>query len=853
MFIAPFVLLSDPNPKSASLRNLEPAIAPATMTSVIDETLYITAGSAADFSGWRTTAVPAGSRGRVTISGRQMMEAGTPVRFNVAHFQPDNTFTPIPADHAAIDAGMAYWARCGYNAVRVMGIEHLIMRGQDGAATFNLELLDRFDYFLYSAKAYGMYWVMTLAQSYNLFRDMDGSLDRYTWNSASNGKQRIFVEQGWRDNWTLGVDRIYNRVNPYTGINILQDPALLMAEIYNESSAQFCGEKEVPAAWLTRASGATPCAMTWGEWLADPTKAHGYANIAALNASWGTSHASIAAAAAAQLTLMEISAVLQTVQTADFVLYQRYIEADLAAFYGAALDAMGYTGIRSLHTMYPSTGEIASSQILSSVNHVGNWHYYDNLSNSRNPPILLQRAESPHWDYEYLLMQMWGAGSRPLWLGEAGSITWTTWRDTWPLYAAAAASAGAVSITNFIEGDPFTSAYFNDTTPHGDRIKKLDNFVGPGAHTRDFCRLLLAAMFLRGDVDELSETGAIAQTLSDRFFGVNPKSAGRIKRYLEGLYRPMSLASGIVKARLNWTSDTADDTLSATSYAKSWFDWVDGMRAAGAITTSHPAWVNANANRGTVTAIATTGTVGGLAASPSQPVLTLSAAHTLVDDDLINVSNISGTAGNNLRSNRTRVKIGTGTNVRAESGLDLTSYSGYATATWCDSGNVMASAHEQWGWSRRDKCGWISTARTIFFASQAGATFPRTYGVLTITAIDANVSVAAVSLDGLPLASSRHIALGLCGVAENTGMTFSDATRQTCTALGTYPVQQRDATAQIELQLATPLEWTLYRCARSGDRTVRESLDLVNVSTGRLLLTLRVGVVQPTCLWELVR
>lgn len=131
------------------------------MTSVIDETLHITAGSAADFSGWRTTAVPAGSRGRVTISGRQMLENGVAKRFNVATLQPDNTFTTIPADRATIDAGMAYWARCGYNAIRIMGIEHWIMRGQDGPAQFVLDWWDRFDYMMYSAKAHGLYWVLT--------------------------------------------------------------------------------------------------------------------------------------------------------------------------------------------------------------------------------------------------------------------------------------------------------------------------------------------------------------------------------------------------------------------------------------------------------------------------------------------------------------------------------------------------------------------------------------------------------------------------------------------------------------------------------------------------------------------
>lgn len=842
-----------PHVPTAPLANREPATPPATMTTVRDEQLFVTPGSAADFSAWRTTAVPAGSRGRVTVSGRQMLENGAPVKFNVFHLQPDNTFTPIPADRALVYNAMQNIARGGFNAIRIMGIEHWLMRGQDGAAEFVLDWWDRYDYLLWAAKAAGLYWILTV-QSYCLFEDLNGQVSRYTYTDSTNNKARIFVEQNVRDNWALGVGKLWNRVNPYTGTRILQDPALLMLEIYNESSAEFCCNKVAPPTWLQRNAGATPAAKTWVEWLSDPAMAHGYANVAALNASWGTAHANFAAAAAQALPILELSVVPSTQQTIDWVLFGRYIEADLAAFYSASLDAMGYTGIRSLHTVYPSMNETRNLQAMGNVNHVANGHNYDNLANETEAPITNQRAETPLWEYEYpALMHLWSGGSLPIWAGEGGSMSWATWREAWPLVAAAGASSGARCITNFLEGDPFTSRYYNDTTPHGDRWRRLHNFANAGAHTRDFSRLLLAAIYTRGDVDELPETGAVSIPLNDRFLGLSPRNPGRVRSVLAGLLLPLYPLAGVVKTRLNYTADTADDSLTTTWYPKTWFTLLSEAVSAGAITNTHPSYVSANTNRGTVTAIATSGTVGGLAASVTQPVLTLSAAHTLVDGDVIHVTNISGTAGTGLRHNRTRVKVGTGNNVRCESGLDLTGYSGYATADWCEGANVLVSAHQQWGWSRRDKCGWINTARTVMFTSTSGATFPKTYGVLTITAIDADVTIAVVSLDGQPLATSSRIAVALCGVAENTGMTFGDSTRQVCTATGNYPIKQRDCTAQIQLQLTAPLDWTLYRCARSGDRTVRESLDAVNVSTGRLQITLRVGTVQPSPMWELVR
>lgn len=840
----------------APLRNREPATAPTTMTAVRDETLWLQSGSVLDFSGWRQTAVPAGSRGRVTISGRQLLEAGVARRFNVAHMQPENVFQPIPADHAQVDAAMDYLARQGFNCIRVMGIEHWLMRGQDGAATFVADWWDRYEYMLASAKARGLYWVLTV-QSYNLFMDLDGQVSRYDYTSASNCKQRIFTEQGVRDNWLLGVRKLWDRVNPYTGLRILDDPALLMLEIFNESSAQFCGEKEVPPTWLTRTVGSTPAAQTWVEWLSDTTKAHGYANLAALNASWGTSHASYAAAAAQTPTLLELSVVAQTQHTIDWVQYTVYLESDLAAFYASALDGLGYTGIRSLHTMYPSMGEIRSLQQLPSVNHVSNWHHYDNLSNkteaSAADPIKLQRPETPLWEYEYQLMHLWAGGSLPLWPGEGGSVSWCTWREAWPLVAAANASAGGVCMTNFMEGDMYTSALTNDTSAHGDRVRKLHNFAAPGQHMRDFVRVALAAIQLRGDVSELSETGAVSIPLNDRYFGVSPRNTGRIKRFLEGLYLPLYPLSGVVKTRLNYTSDTSDDSLVSTWYPKTWFTMLSEAVAAGAITVAHPSYVSANTNRGTVTAIATTGTVGGLVASLTQPVLTLSAAHTMADNDVIHLQNISGTAGNNFRHARTRVKVGTGNNVRAESGLNLTGYTGYATADWCEGANVLQSAHGEWGWSRRDKLGWINTARLKFFSCTSGVSLPKTYGFMSVEALTADCSVLACSADGANLAAAKRIILGLCGVAENTGQAFSDSTREVCTTVGDYPILQRDATAQLLLFMSGGTDWQLYRLNRDGSRGSREDITQFNAGNSSVRVTLRTGTTHPAMLWELVR
>lgn len=834
------------------LRNREPANPPATMTSVIDETLHVVSGSALDFSGWRGTAVPAGSLGRVTVSGRQMLENGVARRFNIAHMQPESTYTPLPASRAEIDAAMDYLARCGYNCLRVMGIEHLVMRGIDGAAVYNADLMDRFDYMLASAKARGLYWVICI-QSYNLFMDLDGALNRFGYTSATNCKQRIFVEQNVRDNWTAGVSAFYNRVNPHTGVNILQDPALLLLELYNEASAIFCGSLAWPATWVARNVGATAAAQTWGEWLADSSKAHGYANLAALNASWGSAHASFTAAAAAAVPLLDVTVIPQTQQAVDALLYTQYLEGDLHSFYASSLASMGYTGLRSMHCMYPQGGEIREAHKYA-ANDVVNNHHYVNLINDPAPGGFTQALDVPLWEYEYTgLMHLWAGGSKPLWLGELGNVSWSTWRHHFGLIAAAAASSGACSLSFFTQADPFYPAYYNDATNHGNRFRRLDSFPSAGGHCNDFLRPLFASVFLRGDVAELSGA-AVDIPMNDRYLGTNPRSTFRARFYfLSGLPLPLYPLVALTKCRLTWTSDTTDDTLATTWIPKAWNTMLAELVASSAISGSHPTYLSAVTNNGTVTAIAVTGTVGGLVATAAQPVLTLSAAHTLVDNDVIHVWNISGTAGNTFRNARIRVKVGTGNNVRAESGMDLTSYSGYATATWSEGGNVLTSGHQQWGMSRREKRGWINTSKTVYLATTAGASFPMTFGQVIVTSMTADCSLFVIAADNQAISASSRLIVGLVGVAENTGMSFTDATRRTIVSMGDYPTQQLDATAVVSLGVSLPQAWKMYRLQRNGQRGSAEAPTSIDASTARLIVTLRTGTIQPACLWELVR
>lgn len=852
-------LPTDPNPNGATLANREVAAA-GTWTNLLDENLHIVGGTALDLSLWRTTAVPAGSRGRVTAVGEKLYENGAEVKFNIASLAPDTTYVTISLTNGQIDAGVAHLARCGYNAIRIHGIENWLMAGVDGAAVFPDDRLERMDYLFASCKAAGIYLVLN-PQSYNLFTDMDGVSNRFTYTEASNCKPRIYVEQEIRDNWKAGVAGMWNRKNRYTGITILQDPSILMLELYNESSATFCASGGLtgvyPTKWKTRTPGSTPAAKTWGEWLADPTMAHGYANIAALNASWGTAYADFAAAAAPDPPLLNIS-IPSTQIAIDSVLYGQYLEDHLGAFYAACLAEWGFQGLSCMHTMYPQLSEIRGVA-KQSVNTVANWHGYTMIAYDTNPGTSLTQPNNPVWEFESVpLMTTCARNEKPLWMGEFGWPMWGKYRNQFPIIAAAVAAAGGSSMSHFAQGDFFAPRYYNDTSLHGYRLRRLDPYHNPGDPITDFIRVMLSALMLRGDVAEMSASQEII--FNDRYNGTNPRNAGRVTRSFFTWLQPLYLASALQKIKGKWVSDTTDDTLATTWNPKSWLTLLQEAQSAGAIAADHLSLVSATTNSGSIASVALTGTVGGLTATATAPVLELTG-NTLVTGDKLTITNLTGSGGTwpgtSLRNGVVQITKGTGSYVQAVSGLNLSAASGSMTAgTWCELGNVIEAGNKTWGMSRRLKRAWINTARTIFF-SHDGGTVPVSYGVLTVTSMTDGGALFVTSLDGLDISSSSRLLIGMTGDSQNTGMSFTDSTRRTLSgtagAGGDYPIQTQDCTAQISLSLTLPQSWKLYRLQRTGRRECAETPVEIDADAGRILMNLRTGVVYPSVFFELTR
>lgn len=823
---------------------------------MIPESMFLQDGCALDVESLRGTAEPAGSNGRIIVhssDNSQLAETNaptTPIKLRVATWSPDITYKPLPNDIGLITRAVENLARRGYNAMRVHGLEMWLMDKTSGDFTFPDDKLALFDWFLAELKRVGLYWIIEVRQD-ALFSDGQGG-GRFSMPvSSPYYRTRIFVEQSARDHWQTGVGRLYNRVNRYTGINILQDPALFLFECYNENSAAFHANATWPSDWVTRQTPQGTAAQTWPEWITAK-----WVTIGALNAAWGTAYANFAAVPTP--SPVGATVITLTQQAIDSVLYLSYIDRSLMAFFKSSLRSMGYPGLVSSLIDFPTFMHLRDGG-LSTDNDVINLHSYPLLA-EESTNTMDRDANTPLWGeglrtgfIRWAVTPASYCTNKPAYYGEFGWPYWAAYRNQYVFLAAFGAQAAAPAMSHYAQGNFFGERY----DEAGDnRYRILYPYYTHTDPVVAFCEI--ASLFAHRHVSAAAYTETI--NVSDRYSGINedgtgPRTAARVSRIVQDLFLPTQTMPAIVRVKLVYGTDNTDDTLAAVWNAKSWFQLLDDLKTAGAITTGNKSWISANANNGTITAVATSGTVGSVTASATQPVLTLSGSNTLADYDHIAIRDLTGSGGTWPGTSRRGlravvIQTGVANRVQVVSGLSLSGLTGFTAGTWCEWENVIESANSEIFLSRRDKCGYVNTPEFIYFA-HAASSLPRTIGGLTITSLTAGAALFVAALDDLPISTSARLLVGMVGNVTNTGETY-DATGQLRTAIGTYPMQITDCTSQISVAVTRPWAWSMYRLDRTGARNSGESIS-GNVSAGTITLALRSGVVQPTTFFELVR
>jgi len=827
-----------------------------TWATVPDQTLHVSSGSALDLSGLRKTAVPAGSNGRIQIHGSdatKFAEAGDPtteVRMFVATWAPDQTSVPLPTDRGAIVSGVQHLARKGFNAFRLHGIEYWLMAGTTGAFSFPASMLDDLYYFMAVLKEYGLYWIITPRQN-QLWQDGEGS-NRFADMPVGSPdlKPRIFVQQNARDHYETGLNLLYNQVNPYTGINMMQDPALFLAESFNECSMSQTGQVTWPDVWQTRESTQGTAAYTWPEWLADSAMSHGYANIAALNASWGTAYANFAAIPTP--TELPNQSLPATNVSIDMVKYCTYLDAHLIAFHADVWDRSGYTGLRSGMTTFPSL--IALRNMTSDGNDVVNLHDYTFLAETLaiNTPLYNGNPNNPVWEWEsWMTTGGIFTSGKPAYLGEYGWPYWGQYRNQYPMLAAYARFHGVSGISLFHQGDFFDATYSDASRA---RTKKMYPYSGHADPVVIFSEYVCFFAYHMGYVTESTATKDL--TLSDRYYGVNPKSTGRINRAFFKLFLPTAQFAGVMKTRVTYSTDTGDDTL-ATALATNWKTSLDALLAAGTIAATNKGYVSTTANNGTITAVETSGTVGSVTASATQPVLTI-GSNTLVTGDQIAITDITGSGGtwpgtNGRGTRATIATIGVSNKVQITSGLNLTGLTGFTSGTWCEMANEVETHTKEIFYSRRRKLAGIDAQKMFYFVS-AGASgifpFSHRLGQVRLDSITDGAAMFVAALDDTRLMASNSMLIGLVGNVRNTGETWANAEHTELATLGDYPIEIESGSCTFRLTVSEGMTSGSDELTLSGDDNGSATITAIDANT--IEVTVSTGS-DAAVFWELRR
>ncbi|MCO5125064.1 MAG: cellulase family glycosylhydrolase [Rhizobacter sp.] len=229
--------------------------------------------------------VPAGSQGRITVSGGHLSLNGQRIRLYGINM-PLGATMPSKAEAPVIAARLA---KEGFNAVRLFGFDRqlavpntfTVTYKQQGVLntdqTLNSEAMDRLDNFVHQLQRAGIYVSFPLHASRVYLETpdcVDGceGLDNYL--PALIQSQKTFAAT------------FLNHVNPYTGFAYKADPGVWAYELSNENSLTHRWANGTIDRYLTEAAFATkygePLQHLWRAWTQRK-----YVTPSAAGAAWG--------------------------------------------------------------------------------------------------------------------------------------------------------------------------------------------------------------------------------------------------------------------------------------------------------------------------------------------------------------------------------------------------------------------------------------------------------------------------------------------------------------------------------------------------------------------------------------
>ena len=180
---------------------------------------------------------PAGKHGFAKIRDGHFHVGGKRIRFYGFNIAFNNLFSP-KQDAEIISERLS---RAGVNFVRIHAAdciprkgEHLLIGYSKGNSTnFDPDNLDRLDYLFHCLKQKGIYIQLDLLvrRGYMPGDDLD-----YPDDLMKAFKQAYIINRRLVELQKEYADRYLTRVNPYTGLRYIDDPAVILVQVMNENS-----------------------------------------------------------------------------------------------------------------------------------------------------------------------------------------------------------------------------------------------------------------------------------------------------------------------------------------------------------------------------------------------------------------------------------------------------------------------------------------------------------------------------------------------------------------------------------------------------------------------------------------
>lgn len=354
--------------------------------------VQVKAGSALDLSAL-VEAGPAGKHGRV-VAGKNgsVAFADAPdraIRFFGYNSIVTHYFGSAPGSlegktdeetKANIRLYVQLIKRQGYNILRTLCLDTYLMGGSEMDGEFGPGRLDKYDYLFYCLKEAGIYLYLDLA-GYGLY--FKGSWDEKVTKRGMKTEMMVGYA-ATRENWKAGVAQLLTHVNPYTKTRLLDDPAVVCLNFYNEQEMGFLRPKGESGKTLEAA---------WHAWLKKK-----YSSLAEAMTAWEKPEF----AKLASLDEVPFSDPWNATKFGnDYGLFIQDYDIEMLGWYIRFIKELGYTG---LYTQYDMNATFRYGPIRNELPLVSMHGYHAHSSAAMSPGSVVEQSSSveaagSYWRY----------------------------------------------------------------------------------------------------------------------------------------------------------------------------------------------------------------------------------------------------------------------------------------------------------------------------------------------------------------------------------------------------------------------------------------------------------------------